>query len=341
MRKSFRQLLKKNGYVSILVIFMVGFTMPFFMFYFVELNHLYTVKDKYQAFADSAASGAVMQLERGQIQDGKLVLDEDEAREVAEQLLARNYNLTDDLHVTDDSLTTETPVIKIYTVGFDEEDDANPTIFTTDEGFVYNINHPTVIVYTETKPRGIFYSQFVGIQTISAYEVSYKTGTNLDVDNTPQMTSDGLVLVMNRLVNPISFPESSSLFPMDLGVDPLPMAAGGNMELSIVSTNPDVVLNDAIYELRIGGGTYSNTLSRSMTRKNDFELSDTLSIPEDAPIGATVTLDFKDVGITVTKPSGTELKGNADFGFANSGKQIGSVETNIFKLVRIQKKYQE
>lgn len=341
MIKRLKALMKRKGYASILMIFMVAFTTPFFIFYFVEINHLYSMKDKYQAFADSAASGAVMQLEREQIHNGKLILDEEEAKLIANELIANNYNLTGDMEVTADSVVTESPTVKVYTVGFDEEVDDPPVVFVTDEGFTYNITNPTVIVYTVSKPKGIFYSHFVEIQTISAYEVSFKTGSDAQISSVPQVTPDGLQLKMNRIVNPLSFSGETSVFPLDWDFDSLPMAAGGNIEFSVSSTNADVVISGASYNLRIEAEGYNHVESRVMTRVSDYEANDVITLPEDAPIGAVVTVDFGEDGILVDKTTGTESKGNSEFGFSEVGETVGNIETNVFKLVRIQKKYQE
>ncbi|WCF11403.1 cobalt ABC transporter permease (plasmid) [Paenibacillus thiaminolyticus] len=327
---------QRKGYISIIMIFFIATALPFLLFFFVELNHIYNMKDKFQSFADASASGAIMQLEREQVSDGKLILDKLEAERIAHELIKSNYALDEQMGVSIESPVTETPHVKVYTIGFESDGNRDETEFITEEGFVYSINNPTVIVYTESKPKGMFYSRFVNIRTISAYEIDFKRGHEAEINQTPQNSNDGIVLTMKRIVNPLSV--SSVRFPLDWPFTRLPLLAGTNMEISLQSTSPNVKLDNGSYNLILQGNSYDKIVSRSMRKISDYELTDVIMIPEDVQIGTNVGLDFQD-GIRVLSPNGEELKGNAEVGFSDKGELIGEIESNIFDLIRIKKKY--
>jgi hypothetical protein len=324
----------EKGFVSVLLVFMVCFTLPFFLFHMVEMNYLYGSKDKFQNFNDAAAVAAVMQMDEEYLKDGTINVVEAEAKKIVERILAENYGLDDNLLPKSNSYIKNKPVIKVYVVNPDMQMD-----FAIDEGFTYTVKNPTVVVYTEAKPKGIFFDKFVTIKSLSAYEVSFKTGRGAKITNDPLTTSDGLILTMKHVINPLSFSKNSDLLPIDWQFSSLPMAAGGNIEFTLKSTKANVNLDSASYDLKVVGERYDRKVTGTMEKISNRELTTSVQIPADAPIGSVITLDFKDSKIILSINGGTVQKGNSALGFKSDGESIGEVEANLFKLIRFQKAY--
>ena len=171
MKKWIRKLKEKDGWITLLIIFVLSTILPIFLFFFVELNYLYGLKDNAQYIADNSASSAVRSINQEQFNAGIIEINNDEAKEVSTELFKRNYKLNDDLTVNEDSMLREDPAFKTYVIN-PVSDAGEP--FTTDEGYTYTIYHPTVIVYTSVKPKGVFFNKVVNLQTISIHEVKKK-----------------------------------------------------------------------------------------------------------------------------------------------------------------------
>lgn len=330
-KKYWNRLKRNDGFMSLVMLVVVSVLFPLFLFYFVEINYLYGVKDQIQGYTDSAASAAVMQVNREKIKEGIIELDDQKAEEYAKKILASNLRLNEDLSVTEGSLIKEDPIVRIYPVM--PSDLGGKTEYVTPEGFKFTITNPTVIVYTEAQPQGIFYNRFVTIKSVSAYQASFKKDEPLQISNTPIVSADGLVVRLNGVVNPLRFSEENP-FPLEWSFSPVPMTAGGNIQISINSTgNNKLVSGD--YILQIEGDSYLQTIYGTLTVDNDKHMSATIEIPENAPVGSKVYLSFQDVYIN----DGNQTR-EADALMNFPGReQIGFIESNIYKLFRIQKTY--
>ncbi|MFF2531495.1 cobalt ABC transporter permease [Brevibacillus sp. NPDC058079] len=337
MIKQLKKIREEKGFMSILMVFFVASLLPLLLFYFVEMTYLNGMKDKFQGFNDAAASAAVMQMEKELIKDANITLIDQDAKEVVDRILSENLILNEDMTPAVDSFVKEAPLVKVYVVNHNNGE--SPSEFITDEGFVFKIKNPTVIVYSEVKPNGVFFNRFVTIKSISAYESFFKKDQEPNVSSNPIISVDGLVVTMNRVVNPLRFNHPTGTFPLDWQFSPLPMAAGGNIEVSIHSTLGDTDLIHADYVLRLNGERYKSEISRSMKKVSNNVLTDTIQLPDEVPIGSTVTLDF--TTIEFENISGTQLKGNDAVGFQDEGEIIGDIETNLNKLIRFQKVYQQ
>lgn len=300
------------------------------------MTYLYGMKDKFQNFNDAAASAGAMQLEKKVVSKGDLKFHEDEVKNVVKRILSENYGLDAHLNPQENSYITDVPNVKVSIVN--QESDL-PKELLTQEGFKFEIKHPTIIVYTEVKPKGIFFNKFITIKSISALEVSFKTGGRTELTNNPQPSKDGLIFTMNKVVNPLHFPKNTKLVPMNWSWTNMPMAAGGDIEFSVTNTNSNVQLKAASYELRLKGMDYERVLIGSMTRSSDSKLTGALTLPEDAPIGTTVTLSFKNSNIIVSGISGEETKGNRALDFSDDGEILGEIDANVFELIRFTKIY--
>lgn len=328
----------RKGYTSIIILLFLAYLLPFLLFFFVEMNYLYGMKDTFQGYNDAAASAAVMQMEAEPKKDGYIVIDEVEAKNTVKKLFKENFGLNDDLTVNSQSLIKSDPMIKVYVVNHNPLDEAEE--FVTDENYVYTITKSTVIVYSEVEPNGIFFNRFVKLKSLSAYEASVKEGELAnDTTSNPQI-SDSFVLTMNRVVNPLHNYGKPERVPMEWKFNPLPMAAGANIEFSIHSVGGKQLVG-ADYQLRVvgGGGTYDEVVDGTMDFVSESELTSIVQIPDDAPIGSTVTLDFKNDLIVYTDNGVTQEGGNESIKFSSKGEVIGNVETNLNKLLRIQKAY--
>lgn len=338
MVKIFKKLKERKGYSTIIIMLFLANLLPFLLFYFVEMNYLYGMKDMFQGYNDAAASAAAMQLEAESKKDGIIVLDEVEGRNTVTQLFKENFGLNDDLSVNGHSLVKDDPIIKVYVVNHDPLDEAEE--FVTDENYVYTVTKPTVIVYSEVEPKGIFFNRFVKIKSLSAYEASIKEGDlPNDTTSNPQV-SESFVLTMNRVVNPLHNLGEPERVPMEWQFNTLPMAAGANIEFSIHSVGGKQFVG-ADYQLRVegDGGSYDKVVDGKMDFVSESELTSIVQIPDDAPIGSTVTLDFKNDQIVYTDNSVTKTGGNESIHFSSMGEVIGNVETDLNKLIRIQKAY--
>ncbi|MBP1308702.1 hypothetical protein JOD82_001722 [Paenibacillus sp. 1182] len=336
MFKRLKKIRDEKGFVSVLVIFAVSFILPFFIFHMIEMTYLYGMKDKFQNFNDAAASAGAMQIEKTAASNGDLKFKEDEVKHVVNRILSENYGLDANLNPQENSYITGVPIVKVSIVN--QENDL-PKEFSTPEGFKFEIKHPTVIVYTEVKPKGIFFNKFITIKSISALEVSFKTGEQTELTNNPQPAKDGLIFTLNKVVNPLYFPKYTKLMPMKWSWTNMPMAAGGNIEFSLINTNTHVQLKAASYELKLKADDYERVLLGSLTPSSDSELTGYITLPEDAPIGTTVTVDFKKSNIILSDLSGEETNGNRALGFSEGGAILGEIDANVFGLICFTKVY--
>jgi hypothetical protein len=314
--------LRKNrkGFMSIIIVMFLCALLPFLLFFLVDEYYLYGVKDQFQSFNDRAALAGSLQIDVTKEQSGEIAFNEDKVSEYVNASLILNYKLNDDLTVTADSPIKESPLVKTYVVN-------NIGNFTTDEGFVYDIKQPTVIVYTEMKPKQIFVSKLITFRSVSAYQASFKTGVSPAVANTKKVSTDGLVVTLNKVTSPLES-LGVSPFPLDWQFSPIDMSAGGNMDISVRSENPLTVPGAAEYDLIFDNGIgYLKTIHRVMVKKSTYEMNDVTSLPSDAPMGTKVTVKF------------TLFTGGILDMMNPTGDQFGIIKSNLHQLVRFQKVY--
>lgn len=190
MKKWIEKLKKKDGWVTLVVIFVLSTMLPIFLFFFVEMNYLYGVKDKAQYIADDMSSSAVRSLSQLKLNGGKVEIDPIEATEVANELLKENYDLNDDFSLKQDSMLREAPIVKTYVINPSSNSGES---FTTDEGYTYTIYEPTVIVYTSIKPKGVFFNRLVNIQTLSMHVIK-KINTQANNSSSPSTPTEPVIV---------------------------------------------------------------------------------------------------------------------------------------------------
>lgn len=172
MKNIFLKLKEKDGFMSIIIMLFVSCLLPLFLFSLVEMNYYYSMKDKAQWVNDHMASSAVRSLNSTQLSAGTIEIDNTEAEERAKSILKSSYQLEDDLTInTDTSYLRESPILKVYVLN----EDRVGTDFTTDEGQLFHIKKPSVIVYSSIQPKGIFFNKLITLQSYSFYSVNSTT----------------------------------------------------------------------------------------------------------------------------------------------------------------------
>lgn len=198
MKKLFEKLKRKEGWATLVVIFVLSSILPVFLFFFVELNYLFGVKDQSQYIADNIASSAVRSIDQEKLKDIQIEIVEEEAVQTATDLFRASYRLNGDLSTGSRSNLREDPVLKVYVVN----EVTQPGMpYVTDEGFQIDINRPTVIVYTSVKPKGVFFNRIVNIQSYSVYEANAILQTG---NKTTTTTSPSKITTINRTTYNVS-----------------------------------------------------------------------------------------------------------------------------------------
>lgn len=178
MKNVWRKITKKEGFMTLLIFLFITSMLPLFLFCFVEIQYLYQIKDKAQYINDHVASAAVRSIDTSLLSQGIIEINEQQAQEIGKKLFQINYHLQDDWALPSDSFLKAPPYFKIYVVNSNVQSE-----FTTDEGVTFTISHPSVIVYSSIKPKGIFFNKLVNLQSYSIYEVVSSSGTPRTVND--------------------------------------------------------------------------------------------------------------------------------------------------------------
>lgn len=188
LKKWFSQLKQKDGWVSLLVMCFIAVLLPLFLFFLVEMNHLWSLKDKAQYINDNMASASVRSIDKELLaEEGIIKILPSEAEQVAEMILKESYQLNDDFSLPEKSFLKEPPVLKVYTVNHSSVEGMN---FTTDEGRTFKIYEPTVIVYSSIKPKGIFFNRMVDMQSYSLFQIKINPNIPTDEDGSSDNPTD-------------------------------------------------------------------------------------------------------------------------------------------------------
>ena len=123
----------KRGSFSINTVIILGFMLPFFLFFYVDMNYFWTMKFKVESFTENIAAAAVMNFDEEALTEGIIRIDEDAAIQSASDMLIASYNLNDDLNIKSDVMIKEVPVMKVYTINDVPKEGMG---FVTDEGYI-------------------------------------------------------------------------------------------------------------------------------------------------------------------------------------------------------------
>lgn len=91
------RILNKKGFVSIVVLIVMACLLPFLIFLFSDLTHVRYAETKLQHITDNACSSASMALDTNALQDGKKVINEEQATQIVKSILKSELQLNDDL----------------------------------------------------------------------------------------------------------------------------------------------------------------------------------------------------------------------------------------------------
>lgn len=241
--------------MSILVLLFIAVLLPILLFSFLEFNHYWHLKEKFQSYNDHIASSAVMCLDEEFLKEGTIVIDTEEATKIAEEMMKQAYHLNDDLTISEDYLLKSNPVLKVYVINSVSSDG---TKFITDEGYEFTLYKPSVIVYTECQPNGILFDKFINIKSLSVQEASFKQN---DRETTISSESyfDDISFYVERVVNPYRFTQEYPFREARWSFSPIPMSAGGNVTISANVNNMDITVDTVTATIEINGTNYSNS----------------------------------------------------------------------------------
>ena len=161
--KDFKFLKDEKGWASLLTIMVLSVMLPIFLFFYVELNHYYKEKDKLDHITQNMASSAVRQLDEIALEKGEIVIDENDAKEVAELIMRQSYNLNSNLVPSSNSSLLSTPDVKIYVLN-------TPNESIKIDSHTITADKPTVVVVTAVKPTNIFFKKFITLRSLYMYE---------------------------------------------------------------------------------------------------------------------------------------------------------------------------
>jgi len=155
----------------------IAVLLPLFLFFFVEMNHLWSIKDKAQYINDNMANASVRSINKELLaEEGIIEIIPSEAELVAENILKESYQLNDDFSLPEKSFLKESPILKVYTINHSSVEGID---FETDEGRTFKIYEPTIIVYSSIKPKGVFFNKLVDMQSYSLFQI--KTNPNIPI----------------------------------------------------------------------------------------------------------------------------------------------------------------
>lgn len=318
----------KDGTVTLMIILVFAILLPLFFFVFVEINHYWTMKYRYQEYNNLIAQSAIIALDSTQLTQGNLVITKNDAYSNAQTMLKKCYSLDSNLNITSQSSLKKNPMMKIYVIN--DVDEKNGTIFKTDEGYTITVYHPTVIVYTEIYPTGIFFNFDVKFPSITAYQVNFnKSSTSFTLDNNP-VTYNGISLWVDNVVNPQIYNPKNPFIPKQWTFSSLLLLRNANITLSVAAQE----VNNAYALIKIlgtnsDGSTYLNNQSVPLSLNSDTNrYAYTYTIPKDAPIGSKLSVNIEiEKGTTSYFPA------------ENSYSEIGTISGDINKVVEFQKAY--
>ncbi|MDF2879450.1 MAG: hypothetical protein K0R54_7 [Clostridiaceae bacterium] len=252
--KKFKNLLRdKSGSISIVTVILVSILLPLLLFIYVEFNYSLTIKERCQIINDNIASSAIMSIDETNLQDGMLEIDDIKAEEIATKLMAESYYLNSDLTLNNDSLLREEPELKVYVVN---ETSDYGTEFVTDEGYKFMIYNPSVIVYTNVKPRGIIFDKAIELQSLTVKQVQFdKSESQKSITSSP--VNGNITFYVDEVINPYEFNEDNPFEPVMWNFTKLPLSAGTNLSFSANVNDINLEVNSVNARIRITGTDYN------------------------------------------------------------------------------------
>jgi hypothetical protein len=166
MKKLFRD---KRGFISIYMILWMSVLIPFLLFVFIDVSHYVYEGIHLKAITDNAAASAVTRIKEDLVSEGVLEIDENQAEEVALNIIRNDLHLKNDFTPKSNSLLKEKPKIEVYVLNITSKDGYD---FETPAGTV-KIYNPSVVVYGKYPVKGLFYNNGVVIQRVGVSQVQF------------------------------------------------------------------------------------------------------------------------------------------------------------------------
>lgn len=163
--------LNNKGFISIYSIMWMVVLFPLLMFVAIDLSYYTNQFNRLKNITDNAAASAITAIQENEIPKGNLVIDENEAINITNNILKKDLLLNDDMSPKENSNLKFTPKVDIKivndvpTTGLD---------ITTKQGNI-KVYNPCVIVSAEYKVKGLFYNKsVVTFNKIGVSQVQFK-----------------------------------------------------------------------------------------------------------------------------------------------------------------------
>lgn len=134
----------KNGFMSILIILILSFLIPFTLFIVIDLPYAMTMNRKIKNTLDNAASTAVTCVREELLSDGIIEIKEEEAIYQAERVIIESFYLNDDLSSSEKSLIGNDMKLDIKVFNHPDID----TVYKTENG-TFKLKNASVLIYAE------------------------------------------------------------------------------------------------------------------------------------------------------------------------------------------------
>lgn len=158
----------QNGFMSIYTILLLSVLLPFLIFFAVEMIHFSNAKDIISTTTERMGKHAVRSVE---VVDDVIHFNEEEAADIAYNLLIENLHLHGDYTPTEQSSLKEKPTY-FFDIHYPDKEFSEyvPTEINL-HGQSITLEYPAVSVYVKAKPKGVFVNQNVEFEKMVVYEV--------------------------------------------------------------------------------------------------------------------------------------------------------------------------
>ena len=264
---------KKEGYTTILFMIVASIVLPFGLFFFVEMKHAHNLKDGVQDLVQNASEAALWHLENEELANGKIVLQEEAAQVIVDEVLATGWNR---------EASKSLPSAEVFVFNQDSIGLTN----TSPEGRNFDIKHPTVGVRTAFQAKGIFFSKFDDVKNENYSYITWREPQEVIpvAGDNQKVNIDTL-----RIVNPQSYPEQEG-FPVR-NADPFKLFGHSYIDLEI-NEGEDFVIDSGMMSLQFSDSDIP-VISRQVAPGGDAY---TFYLPETLKDGTQVTLQATSYG---------------------------------------------
>ena len=241
----------KNGFISILSVFLFLTIISMLFFVGFEFTNMSELKHKTTNITEEISKIASTQVNLINLSNGDIQFDDAKVEELINRILIKSFRLDENLNPTEISPLKSQPIVSIYTV--DEIFNMN-TEFTTDEGFTYFIEEPSIIVHIYLEPKGLLGDKVWTINAVSKCGIGFhKSSESLEISYNP-IEGEDITFTMDSIVNPYRYNGNLNL---KWEFSKLPMSSGGKISYSAMFKNEDFIPDTVTSTIKIEG-LYNN-----------------------------------------------------------------------------------